>query len=535
MARSATTRPFRATTSPWIWSLASSPTEACDSLRSGCSTRAVAQRSNPTTSRCVTLDQSDVGHDGLLPAPGDLAIVNVTPVRAAGRGYGVLRSSDSLPTFEVAVAERFSSVNFARGMPPDPNLSVAVIGADGAVCYDGAVSAHDVVLDLVGAVSAVAVRQVAPERLVDTRPTSPSCTSPLELDRSAMSNGVPRRFTDDEFQRLVDLTSSAGIRRGTPPSITGDQLADARIRGIAEARGYRQRSDIGWSGLVAVGSHLVDPGTAAAFRSLQRSASAAGYAIQVGSGYRSVARQRAIFVSKLNGRGISVASVRSGRADAAIDSILQFSSIPGYSRHHTGTTIDLSSGGSGINGFGATAAFRWLAADNFAVAKRHGFVPSYPAGAGLQGPRPEPWEFVHVGTAALLESNEFGSADASTLVAGRLTIVGTFARSQQTIEVFVDDARVARTPLPAASNPERTAVSNSLLRCRSPWRSARTCVWSRACRRLDACSAVSPEPRPRRERHRRVLPGWPSRCTTPAIASGASSREGDRLRGVGPV
>ena len=132
----------------------------------------------------------------------------------------------------------------------------AVVGADGHICYDGAVSTHHVVLDLVGAVSAGVVRRHSPERLADTRPASPSCTSPLDLDSGAMSSGQLRRFTDDEFQRLVDLTSSAGIRRGTPPTITGDPVADARIRAIAEARGYRQRADIERDGL----RHAVDAG-----------------------------------------------------------------------------------------------------------------------------------------------------------------------------------------------------------------------------------------------------------------------------------
>ncbi len=43
----------------------------------------------------------------------------------------------------------------------------------------------------------------------------------------------------------------------------------------------------------------------------------------------------------------------------------------------------------------------WLRADDFAVAKRHGFVPSYPRGSAPQGPQPEPWEFVHVGVGAI--------------------------------------------------------------------------------------------------------------------------------------
>lgn len=397
----------------------------------------------PGSSRCVALDDIEVPDGGDPLAAGDLAIVNVTPVRAAGRGHGSLRSGDAPRMGDVPSTERFSSVNFAAATPPDPNLSVAIVGDDGSICYDGAVSTHHVVLDLVGAVAADVVRSIGPRRLADTRPNSPTCTSPLDLERGAGSSAQSRRFSDDEFQRLVDLTSRAGIRQGPPPSITGDPGADARIRAIAEARGYRQRTDVGAAALVSVNGHRVDAATAAAFRALQRSAAAAGFPLQLGSGYRSVARQRAIFVSKLQARGLSATSVRSGRFDATIDSILQFSSIPGYSRHHTGAAIDLSSGGTGINGFGRTAAYRWMAADNFAVAKRHGFVPSYPADAGLQGPRPEPWEFIHVGVDPLLETSDFGSADVLSIVDGRLTVVGSFARADQTVEIFLDEHRLA--------------------------------------------------------------------------------------------
>ncbi len=442
----------------------------------------------PESSRCVALDQVEVGGDGPSIAPGDLAIVNITPVRAAGRGYGALRSSDWRPVGGVTAAERFSSVNFANGMPPDPNLSVAIVGQDGAICYDAAVSTHHVVLDLVGAVSAEGVRPIAPQRLADTRPTSSTCTSPLDLERGAVSSGQLRELSDDEFQRLVDLTSAAGIRSGTPPSITGDPVADARIRALAEARGYRQRVDVGSAGLVAVDGQRVGAETAAAFRALQRSARAAGYSIQIGSAYRSVTRQRAIFVSKLQARGISAASVRSGRADAAIDSILQFSSIPGYSRHHTGAAIDLSAGG-GINAFGRTAAYRWMAADNFAEAKRHGFVPSYPPGAGPQGPRPEPWEFVYVGVASLIDTSEYGHLATMTVAEGRVTVTGTFARTEQTIEVFIDETRVAVATAGCveADQSGRFRLAASVMQPLPP--TADVCViggWS-ATRRLLGC------------------------------------------------
>jgi hypothetical protein len=96
--------------------------------------------------------------------PGDLAVVNLTPVNASGPGYGLLISSD------VATEPAASNVNFAPGTI-DPNVAVAPIGANGAVCYVN--SAHaDVVMDLLVSITADAYTPTptgAPIRLADTR------------------------------------------------------------------------------------------------------------------------------------------------------------------------------------------------------------------------------------------------------------------------------------------------------------------------------------------------------------------------------
>ena len=81
------------------------------------------------------------------------------------------------------------------------------------------------------------------------------------------------------------------------------------------------------------------------------------------------AKQRQIFVDKLSASGHGIASVRSGRADGTIDSILRFSSIPGYSRHHTAATVDIVTPGFGLASFHRSAAFRWLSADGHANAE----------------------------------------------------------------------------------------------------------------------------------------------------------------------
>ena len=66
--------------------------------------------------------------------------------------------------------------------------------------------------------------------------------------------------------------------------------------------------------------------------------------------------------------------------------------------------MDVTDLGSGkdFTDFGSTRAYEWLSSDNYLNAKRFGFIPSYPQGAGKQGPDPEPWEYVWVGEDRLL-------------------------------------------------------------------------------------------------------------------------------------
>ena len=122
-------------------------------------------------------DTRDAGGDRVLAgerrcfevsgAPGDAAIVNLTPVRASGVGYGQLVPSD---VTDVPVA---SAVNVRVGSI-DPNVAVAEIGPDGSVCYaNGPTAEVDVVADQLGSIDAAAYRPAspsgAPVRLVDTR------------------------------------------------------------------------------------------------------------------------------------------------------------------------------------------------------------------------------------------------------------------------------------------------------------------------------------------------------------------------------
>jgi hypothetical protein len=202
----------------------------------------------------------------------------------------------------------------------------------------------------------------------------------------------------DLFRALRPLPGTSAI--GTPPPITGDGAADARIRALATARGYRLTS-VPNRGLVSVDGMAVQSDLAPAWRRLQAAARAAGHSLVIGSAYRSVATQQGIFRRRLAATGYSNAQIASGQADGAINEILRWHSVPGYSRHHTGHALDIAVAGQSHSSFGGTAAFRWLSADNYAAAKATGFIPSYPRGGAPQGPDFEPWEIVYVGTDAI--------------------------------------------------------------------------------------------------------------------------------------
>ncbi len=98
-----------------------------------------------------------------------------------------------------------------------------------------------------------------------------------------------------------------------------------------------------------------------------------------------------------------VTKIISGESDKEINDILITRSIPGYSKHHTGYTIDIGCGNYLLDySFADTECFDWLAVNNYENAKRFGFIPSYPENSGKQGPEPEPWEYVWVGEDVLL-------------------------------------------------------------------------------------------------------------------------------------
>ncbi|MBA3758694.1 D-alanyl-D-alanine carboxypeptidase family protein [Candidatus Saccharibacteria bacterium] len=189
-----------------------------------------------------------------------------------------------------------------------------------------------------------------------------------------------------------------------PPPITGNSGADARIRAAAEARGYRL-SRIPMGAIVKLeneprldGDDLLQALAANAWYKLKDAARRDGFPISLISAYRSPQYQRDLFTQRLFDRGVTAEQLASGAGDSAINAVLEITAVPGFSRHHTGYTVDFWCE-DGSTSFLGSSCYKWISADGYRKAMEFGWIPSYPEGASEQGPEPEPWEYVWVGDA----------------------------------------------------------------------------------------------------------------------------------------
>jgi len=125
--------------------------------------------------------------------------------------------------------------------------------------------------------------------------------------------------------------------------------------------------------------HRLTPAAATAWQTMKAAAQAEGISLRIVSAFRTIERQAEIVRAKLE-RGLS------------LDAILEVSAPPGYSEHHTGRAIDVTT--DGVRAleieFENTDAFRWLSRR----AGEFGFSLSYPAG-NPNGYACEPWHWCH--------------------------------------------------------------------------------------------------------------------------------------------
>lgn len=222
------------------------------------------------------------------------------------------------------------------------------------------------------------------------------------------SGGKLKQFTGEEFKTLYRSMIYPNTQQfSDPPPITGNIEADNRIRGMAEARGYHLTS-IPIQSIVKIneprleGDDLLQPLAAQSWFDIKAAAKKAGLPLTLISAYRSPEYQRNLFTSRLYAHGVTATQVAAAQADQAIQDTLTLTALPGYSRHHTGYTVDMwCEDGSAT--FLSSSCYRWISANNYEHAKEYGWIPSYPADTKEQGPEPEPWEYVWVGSDRLTE------------------------------------------------------------------------------------------------------------------------------------
>lgn len=248
----------------------------------------------------------------------------------------------------------------------------------------------------------------------------PTQTPPLDGGGQNQTNSQPptsesprprklKTFTGEEFKKLYSSFAYPNVQiLQEKPAITGDQDADGRIRQIAEERGYKL-SSLPVANIAKTGEphlsddDLIQPNALIAWQEMKAAALKDGIPLQMTSAYRSVEAQRALFLRRMQADGVYADSVALGYVDDLVEKLLTRVAPPGYSRHHTGYTIDLACDGIGLEAFKTTTCYSWLSKNNYENTKKSGWVPSYPDGASLQGPEPEPWEFIWVSTYSLYE------------------------------------------------------------------------------------------------------------------------------------
>jgi hypothetical protein len=221
---------------------------------------------------------------------------------------------------------------------------------------------------------------------------SSSVSSTLEIKlREITGQGFHEIFENFQYTKVSPAPSY--------PVITDNLQVDDHIRRLGEKRGFKKRPYAQENQLVAVDNTYLQTEARDAWISLKNFAKENKVNLIMTSGYRSPPEQRNMFVSSLAPE-YPTDDLLSGKIDPELNRIMNTVSLPGYSRHHTGYTIDIACAGESTF-FKNTSCYQWMRKDNFANGRRFGWIPSYPEGVLNQGPLPEEWEFVWVGDQAL--------------------------------------------------------------------------------------------------------------------------------------
>lgn len=212
-----------------------------------------------------------------------------------------------------------------------------------------------------------------------------------------------KTFTAQEFSDLYNGLTYPNTRPiQNDFSMTGSIEADEVIYDLAEEAGYMVRSAPVTDNFVEIEDDQVLQRLAAEdWEKLNKQAEEDNFELSITQGFRSAENQNKIFMDRLG--DINLARITDGSSDNKIKELLKTTAPPGYSRHHSGYTVDLACDSDPGPLFENSTCFEWISENNYINIKKYGWIPSYPEGIKNQGPEPESWEYVWVGLEAVKE------------------------------------------------------------------------------------------------------------------------------------
>lgn len=132
------------------------------------------------------------------------------------------------------------------------------------------------------------------------------------------------------------------------------------------------------------------------FLEMKKAAYSDGFDIKIVSSYRDYYRQRSIWERKY----LRFTEEQGMAPLDAIDKIIEYSTIPGTSRHHWGTDIDIIDGHPKVNGdvlvpekFGADGPYEGLKLWMNEHSEKYGFYLTYTNNPRRRGFKYEPWHY----------------------------------------------------------------------------------------------------------------------------------------------
>jgi D-alanyl-D-alanine carboxypeptidase len=233
----------------------------------------------------------------------------------------------------------------------------------------------------------------------------------LSLSSQKVENGDYLEFDGLGFKNIYDKIPRIGndFDEQLYP-ITNSLEIDNFIRESAKKRGYVLQGRLNKENLANLDQDGLVVQVSQDFKKMQIEAAKENVVLNLTSTYRSPEQQQALFMERLvkifefkTKTTFEPEKLNTKQGMEIIEEVLKMTAPPGYSRHHSGYTIDVA---SSTPVFAESPGFAWISKNNYKNAKKFGFIPSYPDNAGMQGPEPEEWEYVWIGTEILQKSTE---------------------------------------------------------------------------------------------------------------------------------